>query len=114
METVNESPSNTLSNLSIGVSLFMLAMSFLFIYITFRILQTLLHLRDIRNSLQKVDATALRSVIKDESLINSINQCCDGGFLWLPLLGAGFNFIGAIGMGFMAVGATINSFSNNK
>lgn len=108
----NAQPASLSTNMSIGVSLILLVISSLYIYITFRIMQTLWHVREIRNALQNVDSKALKQVLKDDSLISSVNECCDGGFLWLPLIGAGFNFIGAVGMGLMSVVATINAFRN--
>ncbi len=84
---------NTLPTPSIGASLFLLAFALLSLYLTFRIMQTLWHLRRVRNSLQEADPTAVKAVLKDNDLFDSVKECCDGGFLWFPLIGAGFNLV---------------------
>lgn len=79
------------------------------IYITFRIVQTLWHLRTIRNSLQEASVKEVNDFLEKEKLTNSIKECCDGAFLWPPLLGAGFNFLASLAIGVGAIAALVNA-----
>ena len=79
--------------LSITASAFLMLFALLYMYLMFRIMQTLWHVRKIRNTLQDSNIPEINQLMDKDGLTGSIKECCDGTFLWFPLLSAGFSFL---------------------